>query len=197
MKFNDEQKSIIDEGLGQNLLVSAAAGSGKTTVLTERITRKILGENCGDKDISLSNILVMTFTKKATAEMKARIKRKLEEKLNEGINVKKLIRESSIIQNANISTIDAFCKKVLEENYTALTKENSLYFDFDLTYRIADDKEIAVLWDDVINDFLERHYMNEKYKALFDSYIEKTDESRLRALLIKGLRFLTSVTWPD
>ena len=72
-----------------------------------------------------------------------------------------------------------------------------LYFDFDLTYRIADDKEIAVLWDDVINDFLERHYMNEKYKALFDSYIEKTDESRLRALLIKGLRFLTSVTWPD
>ena len=74
MKFNDEQKSIIEEGLGQNLLVSAAAGSGKTTVLTERITRKIMGENCGDKDISLSNILVMTFTKKATAEMKARIK---------------------------------------------------------------------------------------------------------------------------
>ena len=97
--------------------MSAAAGSGKTTVLTERITRKIMGENCGDKDISLSNILVMTFTKKATAEMKARIKQKLEEKLNEGKNVKKLIKESSIIQNANISTIDAFCKKILEENY--------------------------------------------------------------------------------
>ena len=177
--------------------MSAAAGSGKTTVLTERITRKIMGENCGDKDISLSNILVMTFTKKATAEMKARIKQKLEEKLNEGKNVKKLIKESSIIQNANISTIDAFCKKILEENYTALTKENSLYFDFDLTYRIADDKEIAVLWDDVIDNFLEKQYLNEKYKVLFDSYIEKTDESRLRALLIKGLKFLTSVTWPD
>ena len=197
VKFNDEQKSIIEEGLGQNLLVSAAAGSGKTTVLTERITRKILGENCGDKDISLSNILVMTFTKKATAEMKARIKQKLEEKLNDGINVKKLIKESSIIQNANISTIDAFCKRILEENYTALTKDNSLYFDFDLTYRIADDKEIAVLWDDVIDDFLEKQYLNDKYKLLFDSYIEKTDESRLRALLIKGLKFLTSVTWPD
>ena len=197
VKFNDEQKSIIEEGLGQNLLVSAAAGSGKTTVLTERITRKILGENCDGKEISLSNILVMTFTKKATAEMKSRIKQKLEDRLNEGKNVKKLIRESSIIQNANISTIDAFCKKVLQENYTALTRENSLYFDFDLTYRIADDKEIAVLWDDVIDDFFEMQYMNEKYKVLYDSYVDKTDESRLRALLIKGLKFLTSVTWPD
>lgn len=195
--FNEEQKSIIEEGLGQNLLVAAAAGSGKTMVLTERITRKILGENCDGKDISLSNILVMTFTKKATAEMKARIKKKLEERINDGNNVKKLIRESSIIQNANISTIDAFCKKVLEENYTALTKENSLYFDFDLTYRIADNKEIAVLWDDVIDDFFEKQYMNEKYKVLFDSYVDKTDESRLKALLIKGLNFLTSVTWPE
>ena len=195
--FNEEQKSIIEEGIGNNLLVSAAAGSGKTTVLTERITRKILGENCDEKEISLSNILVMTFTKKATAEMKARIKQKLEDKLNEGYNIKKLIRESSIIQNANISTIDAFCKKILEENYTALTKDNSLYFDFDLTYRIADDKEIAVLWDDVIEDFFEMQYLNEKYKILFDSYVEKVDESRLRALLIKGLKFLSSVTWPD
>lgn len=197
VKFNEEQNSIIEEGLGQNLLVSAAAGSGKTTVLTERITRKILGENCDGKEISLSNILVMTFTKKATAEMKSRIKQKLEDRLNEGKNVKKLIRESSIIQNANISTIDAFCKKVLEENYTALTKGNSLYFDSDLTYRIADDKEIAVLWDDVIDDFFEMQYMSEKYKVLFDSYVDKTDESRLRNLLLKGLRFLTSVTWPD
>ena len=195
--FNEEQKSIIEEGLGQNLLVAAAAGSGKTMVLTERITRKILGENCDGKDISLSNILVMTFTKKATAEMKARIKKKLEERINDGNNVKKLIRESSIIQNANISTIDAFCKKVLEENYIALTKENSLYYDFDLTYRIADNKEIAVLWDDVIDDFFEKQYMNEKYKVLFDSYVDKTDESRLRALLIKGLNFLSSVTWPE
>ena len=197
MEFNDEQKNIIEEGLGQNLLVSAAAGSGKTTVLTERIARKILGENCDGKDISLSNILVMTFTKKATAEMKARIKQILEERLNEGINVKKLIRESAIIQNANISTIDAFCKKVLEENYTALTRENSLYYDFDLTYRIADNKEMAILWDDVIDNFLESQYMNKKYKLLFDSYIDKTDESRLRSLLVKGLNFLTSVTWPD
>ena len=197
VKFNDEQNSIIEEGLGQNLLVSAAAGSGKTTVLTERIVRKIMGENCNDKDISLSNILVMTFTKKATSEMKARIKQKLEEKLSDGNNVKKLIRESAIIQNANISTIDAFCKKVLEENYTALTKEKSLYYDFDLNYRIADDKEIAVLLDDVIDDFFEKQYTNDKYKVLFDTYVDKADESRLRSLLIKGLKFLASVTWPD
>lgn len=197
MKLNDEQKNIIEEGLGKNLLVSAAAGSGKTMVLTERIVRKVIGENCDGKDISLSNILVMTFTKKATAEMKARIKKKIEEKMGECDNVRKLIRESSTIQNANISTIDAFCKKILEENYTALTKENSLYYDFDLTYRIADTKEMAVLLDDVIDEFLESEYLNKKYRLLFDAYIDKTDEGRLKELLKSALLKLSSVTWPD
>ena len=197
MQFNDEQLNIIDAPLDKNILVSAAAGSGKTTVLIERITRKILGENCNDKEISLSNILVMTFTKKATAEMKERIKNKIDERLAEGHNIKKLIRESSIIQNANISTIDSFCKRILEENYTALNSENSLYSDFDLTYRIADNQEIAVLWDDVLNAFLEREYGNIKYKPLFDAYVEKANDTPIRNLLKAGLLFLSSVPWPD
>ena len=196
MTFKDEQLNIIDAPLGQNILVSAAAGSGKTTVLTERITRKILGANTDDKEISLSNILIMTFTKKATLEMKERIKKKLDERLTEGKNIKKLIRESSIIQNANISTIDSFCKKILEENYTALNNDNSLYSDFDLTYRIADNQEILVLWDDVIDAFLEKEYANPKYKRLFDSYVEKANDKALRNLLKEGIKFLASVPWP-
>lgn len=197
MQFNQEQLNIIDADLSNNILVSAAAGSGKTTVLTERIVRKIIGENCNGKDINLSNVLVMTFTKKATAEMKARIKQKLEEKLLEGVNAKKLYRESAMIQNANISTIDSFCKRVLEENYTLLDKKNSLYYDFDLTYRIGDDKEMAVLKEDVLDDFFEKQYADAKYKTLFDLYVNKNDEASLKNMLIAGLTFLTSVTWPE
>ena len=142
-KFNDEQISIINEGIDHNILVSAAAGSGKTTVLVERIVRKLMGENCNDENISLSNILIMTFTKKATAEMKKRIKKAIDDKLIENPSDKKLIRESAIMQNANISTIDSLCMRVFEENYMSLDEKNSLYYGVDNDCKIVEEKELS------------------------------------------------------
>ena len=194
--FNDEQISIINEGIDHNILVSAAAGSGKTTVLVERIVRKLLGENCNNENISLSNILIMTFTKKATAEMKKRIKSALDQVLVENPNNKKLIRESAIMQNANISTIDSFCMRLFEENYASLDEKNSLYHGVDNDCKIVDDKELSILREEVLNILLEEEYSNDKYKNLFDAYTEKTSEAKLRAILDAGIVFLNSIAWP-
>ena len=195
-KFNDEQISIINEGIDHNILVSAAAGSGKTTVLVERIVRKLMGENCNDENISLSNILIMTFTKKATAEMKKRIKKAIDDKLIENPSDKKLIRESAIMQNANISTIDSFCMRVFEENYVSLDEKNSLYYGVDNDCKIVDEKELSIMQDDVLNILLESEYNENTYKSLFDAYTEKTSERNLRDILNAGIGFLNSIAWP-
>ena len=194
--FNEEQKSIINEGIDHNILVSAAAGSGKTTVLVERIVRKILGENCNDENISLSNILIMTFTKKATAEMKRRIKKAIDGSLIDNPNNKKLIRESAIMQNANISTIDSFCMRVFEENYATLDEKNSLYYGVDNDCKIVDEKELSIMQDDVLSELLESEYNVKTFKSLFDAYTEKTSETNLRDILNAGINFLNSIAWP-
>ena len=211
MGFNDKQLDIIEEKLDKNILVSAAAGSGKTTVLTEKIVKTIADV---DNKVSISNILIMTFTKKATGEMKARISKRLSKEFenvkedlknakSNGADEKKhkriyekLLEESSLIQNANILTIDAFCKKILEENYTYLSKENSLYYDFDISYKVGDDREMVLLKEEVLTDFFEKNYQNDEYKKLFDSYVEKNNESELRKLMLDGIYKLSVVPWP-
>lgn len=195
--FNDKQKKAISEPLGKNILVSAAAGSGKTRVLVER-TVALLGEKTSDnKDISLANMVIMTFTKKATQELKKRIKEAIELRLISEPENKMLIKESALLSSANISTIDSFCKKILEEHYDKLSVGNSVYGNFDPAYRIADEKELNILYNDVLNDFLEEKYAEEKYKPFFDAYMEKCDESNIKNILLKGIKFLSSITWPD
>lgn len=211
MGFNEKQIDIINEERKQNILVSAAAGSGKTTVLTERIIRLLSDV---EKNISISDILIMTFTKKATSDMKAKINKRLmkeldlvkkelssgkldaETKKRKNAIYDKLIKESSLIQNANILTIDAFCKKILEENYTFLSKENSLYYDFDISYKIGDDREMVLLKEEVLTEFFEKNYQNKEYKKLFNSYVEKNNENNLRSLMLFGLYKLSVVPWP-
>lgn len=188
--LNDNQKKAVCEPLGKNILVSAAAGSGKTRVLVERVLN-LLGK------VSLSDMVIMTFTKKATAEMKKKIKEAIELRLTNEPDNKMLIRESAILPSANISTIDSFCKRLLEEYYDKLSDENSIYGSFDPAYRIADEKELDILYNDVLSELLEKRYEDKKYKVLFDAYIEKCDEKPIRDMLIKGIYFLSSITWPD
>ena len=196
-----EQKDFVYDNKKHNVIISAAAGSGKTTVLTLKLVNMLVNENIKENDLSLTNILVMTFTKKATAEMRDRIKKEIENKLLNDKDLtsearKKLERENALIQNANIVTIDSFCKKIVEDNYTALTKDNSLYYGFDPSYRIADGNEIAVLYEDVLDTLLEDKYQDEEYRDLFDLYTEKTSEDDLRNMLMEGISFLGSITWP-
>jgi ATP-dependent helicase/nuclease subunit A len=195
MEFNEKQKSVIFHKPDNNILVSAAAGSGKTSVLVWRIINLILNDK--ENDYTLSDFLVMTFTIKAAGEMKARIKSALDEMLFEDPQNEKLIRESSIIQNANISTIDSFCKKILEENYTMLDDSNSLYGNFDPAYRVLDGKEMDVLYDDVIERFFENKYDDANYYKLFEAYTKKASDKDLREMCVKGLKFLGSIPFAD
>lgn len=198
MEYNIEQLDIINADLSQNVLVSAAAGSGKTTVLSERIARMVSNEIDKIQDVSLSDILVMTFTRKATREMITRIRDKIEARVKGASHdIKdKLIREVNIIQNANIFTIDAFCKKIVDENYTLIDDNNSYYFPFDPNYRIASENEMGVLKEDVLSTLLEEKYLDSEYRHLFDSYVDKTDESVLKSIVFLAINKLSSIPWP-
>ena len=134
IKLNKKQEEVFNYSFSdekKNLLVSAAAGSGKTRVLVEKIIDMISNAESKDK-VSLSDMLIMTFTKKATYEMKSRIKVAIDKTIKSGELSDELIKEAATIQNANISTIDSFCKRIVEENYLELNKKDwSLYKDFD------------------------------------------------------------------
>ena len=185
----------------KNILVSAAAGSGKTWVLVERIINIISNETiCGENNVSLKDLLVMTFTVKATLEMKKRIKEALDDKIKSTKDnklKKKLIKECALIQNANITTIDAFCKNMLEENYIELSDENSLFGNLDLTYNVADNEELDILYDDCVDYLLDKYYDDEKFKPLFLSYIEKGNEDKFKKICNSLLKKFDSIPWPD
>lgn len=184
----------------KNILVSAAAGSGKTWVLIERIIRLLtVGYENSDEEVTLQNILVMTFTIKATQEMRKKIRDALENEIKEQNDVKKsskIIKECATIQNANITTIDSFCKSILEENYVELDENNSLYGNFDPSYKVIDGKELDVIYDDCIDFLLDKYYATDKYQPLFIHYIKKGNDQDFKAMCRDVLSKLSSIPWP-
>ena len=209
MGYNERQKDVLNYKFSEknhNLLVSAAAGSGKTRVLVDKIYDIIANQS--DKKTSLNRMLIMTFTIKATYEMKSRLKERFENELktkssdDDSLEKKqkreRIIREASTIQNANITTIDAFCKKILEENYLELNKDWSLYKNFDPSYKIADSKELSILYDNVLDDLLENEvYANKKkYDHFIKSFFKKNGDGKIKEVLLSGLNFLSSLAWP-
>ena len=196
--FNEKQKQVLEYDFDKNnksLLVSAAAGSGKTRVLTEKILGMITDS---EKNITLNDILIMTFTVKATNEMKSRIKLSIDKRIQDGNNVEKLIKESASIQNAPISTIDSFCKSIVDKYYNALNEDDSIYKGFDPNYRIADEKELNIMYDDVLDKMLEEIvYSDEKYSNFVNSYFRKNSDEKIKnELFFAGLKFLDSIPEP-
>jgi len=131
--FTPEQLSAI-ETRDKTLLVSAAAGSGKTATLTERIIRSLIDEN---DPHDISRMLIVTFTNAAVDELRSRITGALKEKLLQEPNNTRLERQLYMLPNAKISTIDAFCNDIL--------KNNAERFGISPTYRIADPAEAKIL----------------------------------------------------
>lgn len=111
VKWTDEQSLAIKEK-GQNILVAAAAGSGKTAVLVERIINKIINEK-----IDIDKILVVTFTKAAAAEMRARILDAIYKKIEQNPENKHMQRQITLLSKASICTIDSFCLDVVKNNF--------------------------------------------------------------------------------
>ena len=113
MKWTEEQQKVIDVR-GKNILVSAAAGSGKTAVLVERILSMITDEK---KPVDIDRLLVVTFTNAAAAEMRERIRDALERRADEAPDHVHLQRQLVLVHNAKITTIHSFCLHVLRNHF--------------------------------------------------------------------------------
>ncbi len=146
MEFTKEQSQAI-ESRNENLLVSAAAGSGKTAVLVERIIRRILYD---EQPVDIDRLLVMTFTKAAAGQMKEKILKAIEDKRSEDPSDKSLIRQATLVHNARITTIHGFCLDVIRNHFQEI--------GLDPGFRVADEGECRLLKADALEKVIERAY---------------------------------------
>lgn len=172
-----------------DLLVAAAAGSGKTAVLVERIIRMITEEKT---PVDIDKLLVVTFTSAAAAEMRERIGSALEKKIEEFPHNELLQKQLTLLNRAKITTIHSFCLDVVRENYHQL--------DIDPAFRIADEAEINLLKSELIADLFEELYAsgeNDAFLSLVESYGENTGDMKLRELVLAIHSFVQSSPFPD
>lgn len=144
--FSKEQRDVIDLR-NRNILVSAAAGSGKTTVLVERIIRMISDE---EHPVDIDHLLIVTFTKAAAASMREKISEAIAKKLEEGYS-DHLQRQATLLHHAQITTIDSFCLFVLQNNFNDI--------GLDPGFRVADEGEMRLLKEDVMECLLEERLL--------------------------------------
>lgn len=186
MEWTKEQQKVI-ELRKRNILVSAAAGSGKTAVLVERIIAMITE---GTHPIDIDRLLVVTFTNAAAGEMKERISKAIEEKLREKPDNKHLQKQMTLVHNAQITTIDSFCMYIVRNYFHRI--------DLDPGFRMADEGELQLLQSDVIGELLEKKY--EEADADFLEFIEcystgKSDDG-IEDLILQLYKFSVSYPWP-
>ena len=191
VKWTEEQQKVIDYR-DRNILVSAAAGSGKTAVLVERIIHRILED---EKPVDIDRMLVVTFTKAAAAEMRERIAKAIETKrqfANEKNETdENLEKQASLIHNAQITTIDAFCLFVVRNHFEEI--------NLDPDFRIADSGEVTLLENEVIADLFESNYTredNEAFLKLIDSYSSGRNDNAVRDMVLKIYHEAESASWP-
>ena len=185
-KWTDAQEEAI-HAEGCNILVSAAAGSGKTAVLVERVIRKITDpENPSDID----RLLVMTFTRAAAAQMKSKIFDAIREKLKEQPDNRFLRQQLMKVQNARICTIDSLCAEIVRDHIEEI--------DLDPGYRLADEAQIRILQADVLQNVLEEMYQegSEEFLELARYYMDKSD-NKLEDIILKLFSFARSHPEPE
>ena len=186
MAWTDAQQKVIDTR-NKNLLVSAAAGSGKTAVLVERIISMI---SEGDHPIDIDHLLVVTFTNAAAAEMRGRIGKAIDEKLIKQPNNLHLQKQISLLQSAQITTIHSFCLNVIRNYFHRI--------DLDPSFKIAEESEITLMKSDVISDVLERWYGEERkdFHAFIESYSYSKSDTPIEELILQLYSFSMSDPWP-
>ncbi|NLJ96076.1 MAG: UvrD-helicase domain-containing protein [Clostridiales bacterium] len=186
MHWTKAQKKVIDSR-NKNLLVSAAAGSGKTAVLVERIITMI---SEGDNPLDIDGLLVVTFTSAAAAQMKDRIGKALDKKLINEPNNAHLRKQASLLQSAHITTIHSFCLNVIR-NYFHL-------IDLDPAFKIAEESEITLMKSDIISDLLERWYEegDDNFHLLIESYSRSKSDAPVEELVLSLYNFAMSNPWP-
>ena len=187
VKWTKEQRQVI-ESRNTNLLVSAAAGSGKTAVLIERIIELVLDEK---NPIDINKLLVVTFTKLAASEMRERVSKAIEKKLEENPKNEHLQKQLLLLSGADITTIDSFCKDVLI-SYAHLV-------NLDSNIKVIDPSENEVLAKEVMEELFEELYENndESFLRLVNWYAKKNTDEGLLQLLLNVNNFVNSHPFPN
>ena len=177
MNFTDEQKDAIYKK-GNNILVAAAAGSGKTAVLVERIIQKILVDG-----VDIDKLLVVTFTNAAASEMRERILEAIYKKLDEDPENTNLQRQINLLGKSNICTIHSFCLDVIKNNFYEI--------NISPNFRITSEEEIVLLKQEILDDLFEEKYEaeDEKFLKLVDIYTGYRGDDELKNLVLKLFDF--------
>lgn len=185
VKWTEEQQKVI-QLRNRNILVSAAAGSGKTAVLVERIITMLTED---DPPVDVDKLLIVTFTEAAASEMKERIRLAIEKKLLEYPEDEHLKQQATLIHNAQITTIHSFCLSVIRDHFHAI--------DIDPGFRIGEEGELKLLRHDVLEEMLEEKYQ-EGSKSFLDfaaAYSTGRDDKKIEDLILKIYEF--SRSYPD
>jgi ATP-dependent helicase/nuclease subunit A len=188
----EQEQAIITRHC--NLLVAAAAGSGKTAVLVERIIRIITNEK---SPVDIDRLLVVTFTNAAAAEMRERIGDAIAKALDKNPNSKILQRQLTLLNKASITTMHSFCLNVIRNNFHRI--------DLDPNFRIADGTEETLLKNETLQELFEESYAENEdnqdnqeaqFLRLVESYGGGRDDLKLQELVLNLYQFVISGPWP-
>lgn len=185
MAWTDAQQSAIDSR-GENLLVSAAAGSGKTAVLVQRIIDIVLNEK-----VDVQNLLIVTFTNAAAAEMKDRIQKMLMQRMLDNPQESHyLTKQIQNLPRASISTMHSFCIDILRRNFHML--------DLDPSFKIANNALVSIMKTQAMESLFDEAYDSDDalFLSLVDSYGGTKDDKKLSDLIDKVYNFIQSQPYP-
>ena len=185
-KWTDAQKAVIETG-DKNLLVSAAAGAGKTTVLVARIIKMITDK---DKPVDLDRLVIITFTRAAAAQMKQKISDALEKLIEAEPENVLFRRQYRLLTNASICTIDSFCLNIVRAYFQKL--------DLDPAFRIADETELKLVESDCMDELMEKYHTeaSPEFINLLESYCGYKSDDALTGYILNLAGKAEAMPWP-
>lgn len=186
-KWTESQKNAI-YATGGAVLVSAAAGSGKTAVLVQRVIERITSKV---NPVDVDKLLIVTYTKAAAAEMKDRIYKRLDELISVDSTNTHLLHQQLLLPNAHISTIHSFCADVVRNNF----------YDLDISpdFRLADDTELSLLKKQALDSVLESMYAqnNKDFLEMIEAYSTSKNDKNIENVILSLYSFLCSHPFPE
>ncbi len=187
MTWTPDQQRVIDLR-DRSMLVSAAAGSGKTAVLVQRIISMITD---GNHPMDVDELLVVTFTNAAAAEMRERVLAAIEDAVEKHPDDTHLLRQAALIHNAQITTVDSFCLHVVSDHFHRI--------DLEPGFRIADEGELTLMMEDVCDGVMEGFYEKKDpdFLKFADGYSGAKSDRAICNMILKLYRYSQSYPWPD
>ena len=187
IKWTPDQQKVI-ELRNRNILVSAAAGSGKTAVLVQRIIQMITDKT---HPVDVDKLLIVTFTKAAAREMRERIGKAIDKELMKNPQDINLQKQSVLVRNAHITTIDSFCLNIIKNYFNEI--------DLIPGFRIADENELSLIKVDVIGEVLEKYYEegSKEFLDMIEKYASSRTDKNIEELIINLHGYSMSYPWPE